>query len=423
MAEKIAENTTPSRSALPRNEKKLNYTVLPIPENRGRFGFTFDVFTSRLGKLIYVNLLMLVFFTPIVALFFLREGGLSALAALGGFGDFLGTGYPASPDNVGAAESILLQVDTLYFALAIALSLFAAIGVSGGVYCVRKLLRSDDELKLFRDFFTGVKHGYLSSAIACVTAFAMLFACVLVWDKGGLEMALGGNAGLWITLRVLLCVVTAFVFLFALWLVAVGSNYKQNAWGLLKNPMALLIGTILQSVFFAVLAALPVALLFLGSIFTIIAVVYFMLLGFAVAALVWCSFADWAFDRYAGYTVTQQDSQETEKKKAVNTPVSEQDVMGLLLVEGKSEYLARAIQPITDRATVYALPATFDQTHLQALAESRKKLTDEALAYANAHANEEWYKKYNARFAERDKALTETDKNGKTKKFVPSTLG
>ncbi|MBQ9081727.1 MAG: hypothetical protein IJY26_03745, partial [Clostridia bacterium] len=230
-------------TVLPGNEKSLGYKILPVPNDRGRFAFTWDVFKNKLGNLMYVNLLMLVFFTPLIAVFFLRYGSILTSGALGAFGDNLGVGYPASPDMTGLAEALMLEVNTLYFALAVAAAPFTAVGLAGGVYAVRKLLRSDDEFRLLKDFFTGVKKGYVASLVACVLSFAMIFVCVRVWDSAGYEIAMGGNVALNIVFRVLACLGVAIVILFSLWLTSVGSNYKQNVWGAIKNSVSLGAGT------------------------------------------------------------------------------------------------------------------------------------------------------------------------------------
>lgn len=410
-------------SVLPGNEKKVGYTVLPIPEGRGRFAFTGSVFLSRITKLILVNFLMVLFSAPLIVLFALRLMRIAQLGADGAFGDNLGVGYPATPDTVGLAEQLMLEADVVFFAIAVAAALVAAVGVAGGMYCVRKLLRSDDKLRIFKDFFTGVRQGYVAAAIACVLAFAGILLIVFVWDYAAVAMAAGESAGLWITLRVLVCILGAFVTLFALWILSVGTNYRQNAWGLVKNAAVIGGGTVLQSVFFAAFAALPALLgLFNVGFLNLIIEIFYILVGGSAALLVWASFSDWAFDRYAGYTAVQTERQEEARREAIRSETAEQDVMGLLLAEGRHEYLSRAVQSLDEGTRIYALPENFTAHDLALLAESRRKMESESRAFAERYADDEKYKEYNARFAEREKALVETDKKGKRKKFVPRTL-
>lgn len=321
MAEIQGKASEQNLSVLPGNEKQVGYTVLPIPEGQGRFAFTGSVFLSRLTKLIAVNLLMVLFCSPLIVIFFMRVVRIAQLGAAGAFGDNLGIGYPAAPDTVGLAEQLMFNVDVLFYALAVAASLVAAVGLAGGMYCARKLVRSDDKLKLFGDFFTGVKQGYVSAAIACLLAFGGILLAVVIWDYAAVAMAAGESAGLWITLRVVVCIVAALLILFGLWIFAVGSNYRQSALGLLKNAATLGGGTFIPSVLFAALAAFPALLAFINQeILNFIIQIFYILVGGSAALLVWASFTDWAFDRYAGFTALQTERQEQTRKEALRAP-------------------------------------------------------------------------------------------------------
>lgn len=418
--EKAAEQNL---SVLPGNEKQVGYTVLPVPEGQGRFAFTGSVFLSRLTKLIAVNLLMVLFCSPLIVIFFMRVVRIAQLGAAGAFGDNLGIGYPAAPDTVGLAEQLMFNVDVLFYALAVAASLVAAVGIAGGMYCARKLVRSDDKLKLFGDFFTGVKQGYVSAAIACLLAFGGILLAVVVWDYAAVAMAAGESAGLWITLRVVVCIVAALLILFGLWVFAVGSNYRQSALGLLKNAATLGGGTFIPSVLFAALAAFPALLAFINQeILNFIIQIFYVLVGGSAALLVWASFTDWAFDRYAGFTALQTERQEQTRKEALRAQTSEQDVMGLLLAESKHEFLSRAIRPLDEGTQIELLPDPFSLSDLEKLAQTRRTVAEESRAFAAEHAEEEKYKEYNSRFADREKSLQELDKKGKRKKFVPRSI-
>ncbi len=410
-----------SSSALAGNEKSLNYKIQSIPQDRGRFGFTWDVLKGRFGSFVTINLIMLLFFTPLITLFMMRLGQITTLGALGAFGDNLGVGYPASPDTVGMAELLIMEVDTIFFALAIALSVITAAGVAGGVYCVRKLLRSDEELRIIKDFIQGIKSGYLSSLIACLLSFTMIFVFVRVWDYAAYQTALGGNAALYIVFGVLVSIALAIVLLFSVWVLSIGSNYKQSVFGLIKNSLSLGFGTVIQSVFFAAFSVSPLLLSLIGFL-SFLVPIYFLLLGFSLALLIWCSFTDWAFDSFADYTSLQSDAQEVEAKKTAPKSESEGDILSLLLVDGKNSYLSRAMQSVDEGACVYTLPTDFNEKDLQRLAESKRTLLKESESYAAAHADEEKYKAYNARFDDREKVLTDKDKKGKKVQFAPKML-
>lgn len=418
----MAKNTETGRnlSVLPGNEKKLTYKITPPADGEGRFSYAWNAFKRSLGSVILINLMMLVFFAPLVAIFYLRGYSLSAAGRSGPFGDNLGIGYPAFPVTTGLAEALYLKIDLVFFALALAASVVAALGVAGGVYSIRKVVRSEERWK-FTDFFRGIAAGYLPALVACLASFVCVLLSVFVFDYAAYAVSLGANAGLWIFLRVLVCVFSVLVMLFSLWILAVGSNYRQSAWGTVRNAFVLGGGSIIPTVFFAAMAAAPV-LLVIWNVLSFLGMLFYILFGFSYALIVWLTFTDWVFDRYAGYTAAQTEVQEAELKKAIEESTREQDVMSLLLVEGKSEYLSRAVLPLTEGEAVVLPPVGFTQEDLVRFAADRARLRAESEAYSASHAKEEKYKEYNARFADRDKVLVEPQK-GKKKKFNPQMLG
>lgn len=419
----VKEAQSSKNNYLKGNEKSLEYNVIPAPKDKGRFSLTWDRFSSNTGKMVFINLLMLLCFMPLFVLFYMRQYNISLEGAQGAFGGNLGIGYPAVPDLKGMAESIILRVDTLYFALAILASFFTALALSGGIYCTRKLMRSDEEVKL-RDFIVGIKEGYFVALTASIIIFAVLFAAVYIWDYAGYRMATGGSAGLWITLRVLGWVVFAVAVLFSFWLLAIGSNYKQNPWVLTRYTVRFSFYTAIQSILFILMFSVPALLLLLSDIWSMIGYAWFILIGFSVALLIWASFSDWVFDSTLGYTQQQIDvqTQAAEAKKLAGTKISKEEFMDLLLVGSKSVYLSRAIQPLDEGEGVYSLSKKLTADDLAAAAENRAKIKAESEEYAAAHAEEEKYAEYNARFRDREKVVDAVDKKGKKKKFNPKML-
>lgn len=417
----VKKETETDLSRLTGNEKSLTYKVIPAPANTGRFSFGWDKYKTKFGKLIFINILMLICFIPVFVLVYLRQYRLAYEGMNGVFGDNLGIGYPAAPDMTGLAENLILRVDMLFCALAILASFFTAAGISGGLYCTRKLLRSEEELK-FKDFFIGIKKGYFVALAASVIVFTVFFAAMYIWDFAGYRMAMGESAGMWITFRVLGWIAFALASLISLWILAVGTNYRQNAWGLIKNSLRLCFGSILQSFLFAVLFCLPVLLIFIPAFGTMLAYLWFILAGFSTALFIWGAFNDWLFDYALGYTAKQVEVQTQAEESASAPKMNKEDIMNLLLVGTKSAYLSRAVEPLNSGTNAYVLPENFTAEDLSLAAKRRLQIEEESRVYAAAHENEEKYVEYNARFRDREKALNVTDKKGKKKKFAPKML-
>ncbi|MFQ7076866.1 MAG: hypothetical protein ACLRSW_02410 [Christensenellaceae bacterium] len=94
-------------------------------------------------------------------------------------------------------------------------------------------------------------------------------------------------------------VMIALAAMMSLWMIALGVNYKQGVWTLIKNSFLMTIGMLPQSLFFGVLALLPFGLFLIGGgLFSVIGGMPLILFDFAHALLVWLDFTQWAFDKF-----------------------------------------------------------------------------------------------------------------------------
>ena len=415
-------------SALKGNERKLPYKVYPMPSEKKRFSFTWDVFKNKLGRLVFTNLLMLLFFVPALSLLFLRTLCLSGSVDLGAFGEFLGivyfgagnvgVGYPVSAIEPGVAEQMVIRIDLLFSLAAVVLSVFTAVGLSGGMYCVRKFLRSDEDFRFFDwflDFFRGVGQGYPSALVCCVISFAALLGGVYCWNMASYQMAIGGNAILWWALRIIVCLACVLVVLIALWYFAIGSNYKPNLGGLWKHTFRISFAAIIQSIACLGIGVLPLLVMLLfGNFFFSLGAAWFLLLGFATIVLIFASLSDWVFDSYSDYFKVQtaiREKREMESRK--EAPLTEEQKMSMLRVGGKSAYLAKAVQSFNEGKTPVVAPDTLTADAVKAVAENRAALRREAAEYAAKYADEERYITYNKLFDDREKMLQEPKKGRK----------
>ena len=112
-------------------ERSEDYARSTLPTNR--WSLFWDILKGRLGKLILINLLVLVTFAPIVAILIFRYISIIANGAVGPFGSGLGVGYPVIPEISGAAELLLMRIDNVYYALLLPAAFIAALGLSGAV--------------------------------------------------------------------------------------------------------------------------------------------------------------------------------------------------------------------------------------------------------------------------------------------------
>ena len=135
-------------------ERSEEYARSTLPTNRWQLFF--DIFKGNFGKLVKINLLMLLFFIPTIAVVIF---GLIVNESTGltyPFGANLGIGYPAEPMQQGLSEMLVFYNDiTLNFLLTISM-LIASVGLAGGMYVIRNMVWTEG-IFVANDFWLGLK--------------------------------------------------------------------------------------------------------------------------------------------------------------------------------------------------------------------------------------------------------------------------
>lgn len=415
-------------------EKSEEYARGTLPTNRWQLFW--DIFKGNFGKIVKVNLLILIFMLPAIAVVVLRLLLNSSNGITYPFGANLGVGYPAFPNVVGLSESLTVQSDLITYLLLMVASLIAAVGISGGMYVVRNMVWTEG-IFVANDFWRGVKLNYKNALQTALFFLAVLTLCSYLINTTDLvliaDTSISGFKRGWMHVSRAISYVTIFIAaLMSLWMLALGVNYKQTFFTMIRNAFLLTLGTFPQTLFFAFLALLPFVLFMLGgNLFTVIAVFVVILFAFAYLLLLWLDYAQWAFDKFINPKIqgarvgrgiyNKEDGASTAYN--VGESAASIEYKRQLLAAGKSDLVARPIKPIDDSLQVYELPPSFTRADLQRLRESKQNIVEDTKTYAEEHKNDLRYVEYNKQFAEREKALQdEVDKNGKKKKKKPPKL-
>ncbi len=409
-------------------EKSEEYARSTLPTNRWQLFW--DVFKGNFGKIVKINLLMLLFFIPLLAVLIFNSVNLSSMGQIYPFGSNLGVGYPAMPELQGVAEWIVLrgQLST-YIALTIS-AFIASVGLSGGMYVIRNMIWTEGVF-VANDFWRGVKLNYKNALQASLFFCIVLLICSSMINFSEFTLAIGAIGK---TQRVFLYIsqVLSYIFIFmsafmTLWMLALGVNYKMGFFTLFRNAFLITIGTLIQTVFFSALAVIPYLLFLIGgSFFIVVAVFVVLMFALAYTLLVWLNFAQWVFDKFinpkiegakVGRGIYNKDG--TANEDASQSSVEYQRI---LLSHGRSRLVARPIKPIDDSLQVYELPASFTREDLKRLRESKQNIAEDTEAYAEEHKNDLRYVEYNKTFDERERALQDDDKKGKKRKPKPPKM-
>ena len=401
-------------------ERDENYARSTLPT--GRWSLFWDIFKGRFSKLVIVNLLIIVFCIPLIAVYFLRYMMLVGQGTLLP-SNSLGVSWPAVPDIAGLEQQMILSTNLLWGALMVVAALIAAIGISGGIYVIRNLVWTEG-IFVANDFWRGIKINAIVVLQSTLFYGVMLYLFTISIDAASVVIATGsGNQTLMVISQVFCYIAIALLTIMFLWMLSMGANYKIKFFRLLKNAFLMTFGMIFHNIFFVVLMAIPVILILLGSFFAMIGYIILILFGLSYMLLVWFDYSQWVFDKYfeskreggkVNRGIYPKAGTGGDQSKAVQPYEAEAAEAAKI----KSDLASRPIKPITDDLKVYELPESFSRDDLKKLRESKEAIAEDTEKYAEEHKGDEKYVVYNARFEqyeEEEKEKAEDAKGGKKK--------
>ncbi len=394
----------------------------------GRWSDAWHLFKGNFGKIVIINLLILVFMIHSTAVIYIGNIYTAGLGSVYPFAANAGLGFFAAPSVVGLPESVYLSSDLMFYALLIATGFIAALGVSGGAYSMRKLINTNGEFYV-KNFFRGIKVGYFRVLPPVIVFLAFLFGSVIVSDWAAMYIALGGGAGGAITAKVFMIIAAVIVGIICMWFIAVGVSFRLSAGKFVRYTFKMMTGSLLQTVIMLGVALVPVWLLLIFknvSFMLVLTIALLIVLGLSYIFLCWMSFAQWAFDLY----VVPEAVKEKQAEKAKKTPgqlaeetADERKRLAMeLLAAGKSELIGRPVKPVSDVRAVKPLGAAYGRADIGRVTAERSALKDELAAYTEKHISDPEYAEYNKMFAEREKALADDGKKGRKKKISSDNL-
>ena len=401
-------------------ERDENYARSTLPT--GRWSLFWDIFKGRFSKLVIVNLLIIVFCIPLIAVYFLRYMMLVGQGTLLP-SNSLGVSWPAVPDIAGLEQQMILSTNLLWGALMVVAALIAAIGISGGIYVIRNFVWTEG-IFVANDFWRGIKINAIVVLQSTLFYGVMLYLFTISIDAASVVIATGsGNQTLMVISQVFCYIAIALLTIMFLWMLSMGANYKIKFFRLLKNAFLMTFGMIFHNIFFVVLMAIPVILILLGSFFAMIGYIILILFGLSYMLLVWFDYSQWVFDKYfeskrEGGKVNRGIYPKAGKGGDQSKAVQQYEAEAAEAAKIKSDLASRPIKPITDDLKVYELPESFSRDDLKKLRESKEAIAEDTEKYAEEHKGDEKYVVYNARFEqyeEEEKEKAEDAKGGKKK--------
>lgn len=413
-------------ASLEGHELADDYVRTHVP--KGRWGDTWNLFKSNFVKFVIINVLTLVTFVPGILIVYFRNALITQIGNTYPFSSNALFTYPLTPSTQGLEESVYFSWDVRFYALLFVAGIIASIGLSGACYSIKKLINTHGQFSL-KGFGHGIKVCFFNVLLPVELFVLFIYCSLILSDWSAMAIANGAAKAGPITAKVFIIIATVIVGVVCSWVLAVGVSYKVKLKYLIKNSFVLLFGTIFQTLFILGFALIPVWFLLIGEsvgFFKIIAYALFLFFGFSFIMLCWLAFTQWAFDMY----ITPAVKSEEEARKAKLTPKQlaaekeedEKAVARELLAAGRSELVGRPMRPIEGGTEVKEVGLAYGRADIMRVSDDRQKIKSEVDGYIEEHKGDTRYVEYERLFAEREKALSTTDKKGKKKKLNQNNL-
>lgn len=363
------------------SEKDEDYARAQLPSNRWALGW--DLFKSRFGKMILINLIVLIGF---LGVFFFLIWNNSMKAVIGATLPFLGNigvGYPSAVNVLEHAHYLNMQAEIKALALGlISFLILAPPFLAGAFYTMRNIVWTEG-IFVANDFWKGFKKNYwrflLISFIFSVIFFIAVYNIITLHYQINV-----GISNFWTILFLILAYFSIVVLImFTLFMYTLNVTYELKFIHLMKNAFLLTVGLFPQSIFFMAIGFLPITLLlFVPGMFTIssLIVIFF---GLSLPILIWTNYSQWAFDKFLN------DKVEGAVKNRGIYPKFEkkdEDVIEERKYASLASYYAkerRAVKPVNDTdITITELPMMFSRDDLEKLRQEKELVKEDADRYA-----------------------------------------
>ena len=262
-----------------------------MPKNR--FELFFTTLGIRIGDLIKLNLLFVLFLLPF--LLWTAWSFIALNAALSG----LETSMLQS-NSSEAMRLMLGHIQVYLYGLVIVLPL-AGPPLAGLTYVTRNYAR-DEHAWLWSDFKEQMKKNWKQSAAAMLVLALVLVLVFLTLNA--YAVAMQSTSWMWI-MQILFIVFVGLFILSYMYVFPMLVTYKLKLGQVFRNSLMLALGRLPFTVLFGIMAVFPFLLAFLLVIinFTIInyvllgIVLYFLLLGFSLTTFIMNSYTNATFDK------------------------------------------------------------------------------------------------------------------------------
>lgn len=370
-------------------EKSEGYARSTLPSNR--WELFWDILKGRLGKLVIINLLMILFLIPLFLLLFFRYIAIANYGAMYPFNQGFGFGYQALPDMVGFSENIIFSVNMIVYMLLPIVALVGSLGLAGGCYVIRNMVWTEG-IFVANDFWRGIRLNF-KPMVLITLVYSLIFYVTMVSSSFASYAAVVGLVPNWIGVasEILSYVMLFFFTIVAFHMMTMCVTYEMKFWVLIKNAFVMTLGLFPQNVFFLLCGGVGIIITLIGgTLFLMIGIVLLLVIGFSFMVLVWTNYCHWAYDKFINDKVPG-----AQKNRGIYEKIKESDSGALkkyreqMALASRSSLNSKPIKPITDDDLKLAeLPTSFNRGDIEKLNESKRAIYEDHERYVEEHKND-----------------------------------
>ena len=374
------------------SEKSEGYARASLPSNR--WELFWDILKGRFGKLVIINLLMLIFFIPLFLVIFFHYSAMISYGANAPFGQGFGVGYQAATSLIGFPETINFNVNLIVYLLLPVAFMIAAIGVSGGAYVIRNMIWTEG-IFVANDFWRGIKQN-IKQMLLVSFLYGILFYGVTLSTALADKMIVEGVGTGWLLVmsKVVSYILIAFISIMFAHMICMIVTYNVTFRQLIRNSFIFSIGLLPHNLVFMVLGLLPMVFLFFSGFLGMIGYIVIIFFGFSFFLLVWSDYCQWVYDKINDKVPGAKKGRGIYEKVKESDSKALQQYRAQLVRAGRSSLNSKPIKPITDDELQLAeLPSSFNRNDIEKLNESRQALYDDHARYVEEHKNDPEFQK------------------------------
>lgn len=255
------------------------------------------VFTGRLGMMVKINLLAILFALPIIITIAFFRILKMADGAYVPFGANIGIGFPVFTNAIEVSKYHNFLFNMQMFLLLIPGIIILCIGLAGTFSVIHQFTTSENT-KILKPFFVGIKNHFLPFLIASLfiaLSFVLVLFCITAYPQLDLPTAVK------ILMIITSIIVCFFIFSMAIFFMSQAVAYKFKISALFKNSLLFAIRLFPTNLIILIISAAPIVLvmaLMQIELINIVVLMLFVFFGLSFIVCIWTIYSNWAFDMF-----------------------------------------------------------------------------------------------------------------------------